>query len=207
MLRGDLGAAIIVRPQFALSKRVGWLTVRDEPLVFITPQDAAEEGPHLAIGQARFIRCDRNQWGAQLVDRYLRDHGLTVREWLELDTLDAIAASVGKGLGSPSCPTERPPGPRDCEYAKGCCPAAACVTPASSGAFHGRVRRRSAPLSAPAAGQGASALQAVCRRTMQTCRGLLARRAGAGCAAVGPSGAGSDVGAGRPVAPCRAGRG
>lgn len=49
VLRGDLDAAIIVRPQFALSKRVGWLTVRDEPLVFITPQDAAEEDPYLAI--------------------------------------------------------------------------------------------------------------------------------------------------------------
>lgn len=49
VLAGDLDAAIILRPQFALSNTVGWLTVRDEPLVFITPQDSAEEDPYLAI--------------------------------------------------------------------------------------------------------------------------------------------------------------
>lgn len=111
VLEGELDAAIIVRPQFALPKTVGWLTVRDEPLVFITPQDAAEEDLHLAIGRSRFIRYDRNQWGGQLVDRYLRDHGLTVREWLELDALDAIAASVDKGLGVAIVPDWAPPWP------------------------------------------------------------------------------------------------
>lgn len=111
LLEGDLDAAIIVRPQFAIPKSVGWLTIRDEPLVFITRQDAAPDDPHPAIRQSRFIRYDRNQWGGQLVDRYLRDHGLAVREWLELDALDAIAASVDKGLGVAIVPDWAPPWP------------------------------------------------------------------------------------------------
>lgn len=43
------------------------------------------------------------------MDRYLRDQGLTVREWLELDALDAIAASVDKGLGVAIVPGWAPP--------------------------------------------------------------------------------------------------
>ncbi|MBV0891380.1 LysR family transcriptional regulator [Paracoccus sp. Z118] len=111
VVEGDLDAAIIVRPQFAIPKSADWLTIRDEPLVLLAPERAADEGPHEAIRQSRFIRYDRNQWGGQLVDRYLRDHGLAVREWLELDALDAIAALVDRGLGVAIVPDWAPPWP------------------------------------------------------------------------------------------------
>lgn len=99
VVEGELDAALIVRPQFAIPKSTGWLTIRDEPLVFIAAERAPVRPPHEAVRQSRFIRYDRNQWGGQLVERYLRDHGLVVREWLELDALDAIAALVDRNLG------------------------------------------------------------------------------------------------------------
>jgi len=63
------------------------------------------------LAQQPFIRYDRNQWGGQIVDRYLRQTGLVVREWLELDALEAIAALVSRGLGVAVVPDWVPPWP------------------------------------------------------------------------------------------------
>lgn len=99
VLEAELDAALLVQPQFALPKSVDWLTVREEPLVLLTPATLPADDLPALFGQMRFIRYDRNQWGGQLVDRYLRDNGLAVQEWLELDALDAISAMVARGLG------------------------------------------------------------------------------------------------------------
>lgn len=111
VLAGELDAAVIVRPQFPIPKSTGWLTLRQEPLVLIAPADMVIDDPHEVIQQQRFIRYDRNQWGGQIVARYLRQHGLKVREWLELDALDAIAALVNRGLGVGIVPDWAPPWP------------------------------------------------------------------------------------------------
>ncbi len=111
LLAGELDAAVLVRPHFPLPKAAGWLTLRHEPLLLITPADSAIEDPHKALMQLPFIRYDRNQWGGQIVERYLRQHGLRVREWLELDALDAIAALVDRGLGVSIVPDWAPPWP------------------------------------------------------------------------------------------------
>lgn len=111
VLAGEIDAAVLVQPQFQQPKSTGWLTLRMEPLVFIAPEGAAVEDPHAALGRMPFIRYDRNQWGGQIVDRYLRRNGLKVREWLELDALDAIAAFVDRGLGVSIVPDWAPPWP------------------------------------------------------------------------------------------------
>lgn len=111
VLAGDLDAAVIVRPQFPMPKSTGWLTLRQEPLVLIAPEGLELDDPHAAIERHPFIRYDRNQWGGQIVDRYLRQNGLKVREWLELDALDAIAALVNRGIGVAIVPDWAPPWP------------------------------------------------------------------------------------------------
>ena len=111
VLTGDLDAAVIVRPQFPMPKSTGWLTLREEPLVLIAPEAMELGDPHAAIQRHPFIRYDRNQWGGQIVDRYLRQHALKVREWLELDALDAIAALVNRGIGVAIVPDWAPPWP------------------------------------------------------------------------------------------------
>lgn len=111
ILADDLDAALIVRPQFTLPKTTGWLTLRREPLVLIAPMDSVPADPHDMIRRLPFIRYDRNQWGGQVVDRYLRDHDLKVREILELDALDAIAALVDRGVGIAIVPDWAPPWP------------------------------------------------------------------------------------------------
>lgn len=124
VLARGLDAAIIVRPQFPIPKSLGWLTLREEPLVLITAEARAADHPHAALTQQRFIRYDRNQWGGQLVDDYLRSHGLEVREWLELDALDAIAALVHMDLGVAVVPDWAPPWPEGLRLRKTVLPGA-----------------------------------------------------------------------------------
>lgn len=118
VLAGELDAAVIVRPQFAVPKSIGWMTVRQEPLILIAPESMALGDPHAAIERHPFIRYDRNQWGGQIVDRYLRQHALKVREWLELDALDAISALVNRGLGVAIVPDWAPPWPEGLKLQK-----------------------------------------------------------------------------------------
>ncbi|MCX8995932.1 LysR family transcriptional regulator [Rhizobiaceae bacterium BDR2-2] len=111
VIAGELDAAIIVQPQFPVPKSADWLTLRADPLLLIAPEHLPVGPAHAMIASHPFIRYDRNQWGGQLVDDYLRRHDLKVREWLELDALDAIAALVDRGLGVAIVPDWAPPWP------------------------------------------------------------------------------------------------
>jgi DNA-binding transcriptional LysR family regulator len=111
VISGALDAALIVRPQFAIPKSTGWLTLRQESLVLIAPEDMVVDDPMSVIQSHAFILYDRNQWGGQIVDRYLRKYTLNLRAWLELDALDAIAGLVSRGLGVSIVPDWAPPWP------------------------------------------------------------------------------------------------
>lgn len=111
LLDGALDAALLVEPKFTLPKSVDWMTIRHEPLVLLSPESAAVDDLPALFARMRFIRYDRNQWGGQIVEKYLRDKGLNAQEWLELDALDAIAAMVAKGLGIAIVPDWGPPWP------------------------------------------------------------------------------------------------
>ncbi len=104
---GALDAAIVVEPHFAMSKGCAFEALVEEPLVVVAPRALVEAGKaahrprkaHELLATEPFIRYDRTVVGGQLADRYLRDHGITVRQRLELDGLMAVAALVGEGLG------------------------------------------------------------------------------------------------------------
>lgn len=116
--RGELDAALIVRPIFALPKAVDWAAIRDEPLIFIGPADMPDVSLSELLSRYRFIRYDRNQWGGQIVDQFLRSQDLQVQEWLELDALDAIAALVDRRLGVSIVPDWAPPWPEGLKLSK-----------------------------------------------------------------------------------------
>lgn len=113
VIAGKLDAALIVRPQFPMPKSTGWMSLRQEPLVLIAPMGIKADDPNRMIETHPFIRYDRNQWGGQIVDRYLRGNALNVQEWLELDALDAIAGLVSRGLGVAIVPDWAPPWPNN----------------------------------------------------------------------------------------------
>ena len=96
---GELDAAIVVEPQFAVQKHCVWRTFMTEPLVLIAPAAMRGRNAHQLLCSEPFIRYDRNIYGGQLADRYLRDHDLHPRQRLEIDSLSAIAVMVHEGLG------------------------------------------------------------------------------------------------------------
>jgi len=118
VISGGLDAALLVRPQFPIPKSTGWLTLRQEPLVPIAPKDVVVDDPLRVIQSHPFIRYDRNQWGGQIVDRYLHRKALNVRQWRELDALDAIAGLVSRGLGVAIVPDWAPPWPEGLQLQK-----------------------------------------------------------------------------------------
>src|SRR5450830_1198964 len=96
---GDLDAAVVVEPQFAIPKTCEWRPLMEEPLVVVAPVDLADGDPHELLRTQPFIRYDRTVWGGQLADRYLRDHGIRPHQRLEINGLMSIAVMIDHGLG------------------------------------------------------------------------------------------------------------
>jgi len=118
VLNGDLDAAIITRPPFAIPKACDWQIFREEPLIVLTPASTSDCDPHAILASKPFIRYERNRWGGRLVDAYLRRAGIRPRERFELHALDAIAVLVDRGLGVSLVPDWAPPWPEGLSLAK-----------------------------------------------------------------------------------------
>ncbi|MDR6873213.1 DNA-binding transcriptional LysR family regulator [Bosea sp. BE125] len=108
---GELDAAIMVQPHFALPKALDWLLLRQEELLVITPLSVTETDTCAILKRQPFIRYDRNHWGGRIVDLHLRKLKIRPREQYELDSLEAITVLVSRGLGVSLVPDWLPPWP------------------------------------------------------------------------------------------------
>jgi DNA-binding transcriptional LysR family regulator len=118
VLEDRVDGGILVQPPFALPKSLEWISLRREPLVLICPQVWADMDAMTLLNQKRFIRYDRNNWGGRLADRWMKEHRITAKEWLELDQLEAISVMVSNGLGVSIVPDWAPPWPEGLEIKK-----------------------------------------------------------------------------------------
>jgi len=96
---GELDAAIVVEPQFAVAKNCRWNVLMEEPLVVVAHSSMRDRSAHDLLSTEAFIRYDRTVWGGQLADQYLRDHGIHPNQRLEINSLMAIATLVDRNLG------------------------------------------------------------------------------------------------------------
>ena len=99
ILDEKIDAAILVKPPFAIPKALRWDRIRSEPFALWAPLAWKETSAERLIGEQPFIRYDRSNWGGRLADAYLQARRILPREWLELDSLEAIAVMVEAGLG------------------------------------------------------------------------------------------------------------
>ena len=76
-----------------------WSPFMQEPLVLIAPPDAPARRAEELIAAYPFIRYSRQAWVGELIDDFLRQRNLAVRETMVLDTLEAIRTMVHHGLG------------------------------------------------------------------------------------------------------------
>jgi DNA-binding transcriptional LysR family regulator len=118
VLDGDIDAAIIAEPPFAIPKACDWRVLREEPLIVLTRAPATSRDPHDLLASEPFIRLDRNLWPGRLIDGYLRKAGIRPRERFELDGTEAIAVMVDRGLGVSLVPDWAPPWPEGLSLAK-----------------------------------------------------------------------------------------
>lgn len=96
---GTLDASVVVEPQYPIPKSCEWSELVAEPLVLVVPAALAKADPHHLLTSEPFIRYDRQLLGGQLAERYLRQHGISPADRVELDSVMAIAALVDLGLG------------------------------------------------------------------------------------------------------------
>jgi len=118
VLAGDLDAAVITRPPFAFPKVCDWRVLREEPLIVLTAASAPVHDPHAILASEPFIRLDRKTSGGQLVEGYLRKSGIRPRDRFELDSNEAIAVMVDRGLGVALVHDWAPPWPEGLSLAK-----------------------------------------------------------------------------------------
>jgi DNA-binding transcriptional LysR family regulator len=99
VLRGELDAAVLVHPAYELPKTVAWHTLREEPLVLVTPAAMRVRDVLATIASEPFIRYDRNVIAGRLADDYLRKRNVRPRVRFELDGIENITRLVSEGLG------------------------------------------------------------------------------------------------------------
>ena len=99
---GELDAAIATQPPRALPSSVMWTPLYEEPMVMIVPRRPhfeLPEAPLDVLRQAPFIRFDRHTWTGHLVKGVLSECGVTTRDELELNSVEAMIEIVRQGFG------------------------------------------------------------------------------------------------------------
>jgi len=96
---GEVDAAVMIKPPFAMPAELKWRTLLSEPFVLLAPRELAERPWRELLRSEPFVRYDRNSFGGRLVDRFLRKARLTVQEAVELDELQGIVGLVAHGAG------------------------------------------------------------------------------------------------------------
>jgi DNA-binding transcriptional LysR family regulator len=111
VVSGDLDAAILVEPEYALPKSCEWRVLREEPMVVITPAGMPGRDPHAILRREPFIRMGRETRGGRIVDGYLRANRIEVETRIELTSFASIAMLVDRGVGVSLVPDWSPPWP------------------------------------------------------------------------------------------------
>jgi DNA-binding transcriptional LysR family regulator len=113
VMAGNLDAAILVHPGFAMPKTCEWRWMRTEALILLTPRNMAVQDPLLTAAREPFIRYDRKVVAGKMADEYLRDHHIKPKVRFELDGIAQIAQLVAEGFGVSILPDWPVLGPQD----------------------------------------------------------------------------------------------
>ncbi|WP_109476112.1 LysR substrate-binding domain-containing protein [Paraburkholderia sp. C35] len=95
---GELDAAIVVAPPFALPRSMCVVPLRSESLVLLAAKNVRGSAVKLLSTQA-YIRYDPGTWGGRYAANWIADHGIEPTVLCDLDALEAIAMLVADGMG------------------------------------------------------------------------------------------------------------
>jgi DNA-binding transcriptional LysR family regulator len=100
--QGELDAAVVTQSPHPLPSSLLWTPLYTEPMVLIAPRHPhfkLPRNPVDVLGQAPFIRFDRQTWTGYLVKDVLAQCQVSVRHEMELNSVEAIVEIVRQGFG------------------------------------------------------------------------------------------------------------
>ena len=97
--RGELDAAVVTEPPFAVPAGLKWTPFYEEPLVLIASPDVARKPVRELLQEQPFLQFDRTLWTGRLVNYALEQLGIQPRIALELNSVEAIAQLVRQRFG------------------------------------------------------------------------------------------------------------
>ena len=98
-VRADTLDAVVVSDFKDRGGALQWSPFSREPLILIAPLNTPGSRAEDIVTQYPFIRYSQQAWVGQLIDRFLKERKLKVRETMALDTLEAVHTMVHHGLG------------------------------------------------------------------------------------------------------------
>jgi DNA-binding transcriptional LysR family regulator len=105
---GELDAAVMVRPPFALPPELVWQPLWEETFVLVAPARLKGRDWRRLLQEQPFLRYDRASFGGRLVTQFLHAEAIDVQEAVEMDELSGIVRLVANGLGVALLPRCRP---------------------------------------------------------------------------------------------------
>ena len=97
--RGELDAAVVTEPPFAVPAGLKWTPFYEEPLVLIASPEVARKPVRELLQEQPFLQFDRTLWTGRLVNYALEQLGIQPRIALELNSVEAIAQLVRQRFG------------------------------------------------------------------------------------------------------------
>lgn len=108
--QGVLDAALVTETA-RLERGLVVRPILEEPLLVVAPRGAAGPPPRTLLRRLPFVRFNRRTGVGRVIDAELRRDRIAVTETMELDSIEAILAMVGRGLGVAVVPAGSVAGP------------------------------------------------------------------------------------------------
>jgi DNA-binding transcriptional LysR family regulator len=105
---GELDAAVMIRPNFALPPELVWRPLWSETFVLAVPTRMRGKDWRAMLAQQPFLRYDRASFGGRLVAQFLEAEGIEVNEAVEMDEIVGLIRLVARGAGVALVPRCKP---------------------------------------------------------------------------------------------------
>lgn len=105
---GEIDAALMVAPPFALPRELLWQPLVREPFVLAVPRTESSNDWRELLRRYPFIRYDKASFGGRGVDQFLRRNHLLLDATIDAEDVDAMVQMVSRGLGVALVPVTRP---------------------------------------------------------------------------------------------------
>ncbi len=96
--RHNLDCALVTVPDY-LPANIECFPVTRQPLVVIAHQQASGRSAKQLLENNPYLRFSPDAQVARIVEKFLQDRGIKVTSSMQIDTLEAVQALVGHGLG------------------------------------------------------------------------------------------------------------